>query len=91
MPAPPDLAALLARGIPRDRARLAVRVGELRYEHGWTHHGLAQHAGINGTYLRQVEEGGRNPGLEQLLRLARAFELSSLEQLFGPLPTEDLV
>jgi transcriptional regulator with XRE-family HTH domain len=46
---------------------------------------------MSGTYLRQVEEGARNPGLEQLVRLARAFDLSSLEQLFGPLPTEGLL
>lgn len=66
-------------------------MGELRVGRGWTHHVLGQQAGIHGTYVRQVESGERNPGLEQLLRLARAFQLSSLEQLFGPLPTEELL
>lgn len=84
----PHVQALLLDGIPRDRAVLAARVGELRVARGWTHHVLAQRAGLHGTYLKQMEAGQRNPGLEQLVRLARAFELSSLEQLFGPLPTE---
>lgn len=87
----PRLATLLGQGIPRDRAVLGTRIGELRVHNGWTHHVLGRHAGINGTYVRQLEAGQRNPGLDQLLRLARAFRLSSLEQLFGPLPTEDLV
>jgi transcriptional regulator with XRE-family HTH domain len=82
---------LLARGIPRDRAVLGARIGALRVENGWTHHVMGRKAGINGTYLRQLEVGERNPGLDQLLRLARAFGLSSLEQLFGPLPTEELI
>jgi transcriptional regulator with XRE-family HTH domain len=87
----PQVAVLLRQGIPRDRAVLGARIGELRVKNGWTHHVLGRQAGINGTYVRQLEQGERNPGLDQLLRLARAFRLSSLEQLFGPLPTEDLV
>jgi transcriptional regulator with XRE-family HTH domain len=82
---------MLDNGIPRDRAVLGARVGLLRVENGWTHHVLGQRAGISGTYLRQLEEGQRNPGLDHLLRLARAFNLASLEQLFGPMPTEELV
>lgn len=91
MPPAPVLAELLRRGVARERAVLAVRIGELRVSRGWTHHGLGQRAGSNGTYLRQVENGERNPGLDLLLRLARVFELKSLEQLFGSLPTEDLL
>jgi len=82
---------MMAGGVPRDRAVLGARVGQLRVENGWTHHVLGQRAGMNGTYLKQLEEGQRNPGLDHLLRLARAFNLTSLEQLFGPLPTEELV
>ena len=85
------LGDLLGRGAARERALLAVRLGELRVSRGWTHHGLGQRAGSNGTYLRQLENGERNPGLDLLLRLARVFELKSLEQLFGTLPTEDLL
>lgn len=87
----PRLSDLLTQGIPRDRALLGTRIGQLRARNGWTHHVLARRAGVNGTYLRQLEAGQRNPGLDQLVRLARAFGLSSLEQLFGPLPTEDLM
>lgn len=91
VPSAPNLKSLIGGGIPRDRAVLAVRIGELRVSRGWTHHALGQIAGLHGTYLKEVEQGRRNPSLDQLLRLARAFQLSSLEQLFGPLPTEELI
>ena len=91
IPKAPELQDLLNRNVPRERAVLAIRVGELRASRGWTHYGLGQRAEIHGTYLRQLEKGERDPGLDLLLRLARAFELKSLEQLFGALPTEPLL
>jgi len=91
VPPAPSLQALLAAGVQRDRAVLAVRIGELRVDRGWTHYALGQVAGLHGTYLKEVERGIRNPSLDQLLRLARAFKLISLEQLFGQLPTEELI
>ncbi len=91
MPPAPVLAELLRQGVARERALLAVRVGQLRSSRGWTYHGLGQRAESNGTYLRRLENGESNPGLDLLLRLARVFELKSLEQLFGTLPTEDLM
>jgi transcriptional regulator with XRE-family HTH domain len=91
VPPAPNLENLLANGIPRDRALLAVRVGELRVQQGWTYHVLGQHVTMNGTYLRRLEEGKHDLGLDRMLRLAHVFELSSLEQLFGHLPTEPLI
>jgi transcriptional regulator with XRE-family HTH domain len=77
--------------IPRDRAVLACGVGRLRVEKGWTFNDLSRETGMNGTYLKEIEGGQRDVGLDRLLVLARTFGLVSLEQLFGALPTESLL
>lgn len=56
-----------------------------------TLYGLASRAGLHGTYLRQIEEGTRNPSLEQLVRLAAALEVRTLDELIGPLPLEEVL
>ena len=87
----PDTEAGTAAGVPRVRALLATRVKALREASGATLYGLARRAEIHGTYLRQIEEGSRNPSLEQLVRLAAAFDLRSLDELIGPLPLDDVL
>jgi hypothetical protein len=48
-------------------------------------------ASMHPTYLKRVEQGQISPGLDHLLRLARAFGCQSIEQLFGPLPSESML
>lgn len=88
---PPDLEALVASGVPRGRAAIGVRLGELRFRRGLTRHGLGQQAGMNGTHLMRVELGAASPKLETLAKLANFYGLTTVEQLFGQLPSEELV
>jgi transcriptional regulator with XRE-family HTH domain len=57
------------------------RVRELRDAQEWSQERLAQEAGVNRTYLGDVERGERNLAIENLARLAGAFQLS-LSELF---------
>lgn len=91
VPRAPRAADLVEGGISRDRAILAARIGQLRADAGWTYTELSRQCGMNATYLKQIEAGIRSPGVDRLFALARAFRLQSIEQLFGPLPTEDII
>lgn len=87
----PELRELLEAGIPRGRAVLGVRIGQLRVASGWTYHTLGQQAGMSATNLMRLEWCKVNSKLETLTRLAKVLGLASVEQLFGALPSEDLV
>ena len=84
----PNRAVLLANGIPRDHAELAVRVGELRVAKGWNWGTLAKEAGpgMRNTQIRAIERGTHNPTFSTLMKLARALDLRSLDELLGELP-----
>ena len=48
---------------------------QLREERGWSQEQLAQQAGLNRTYLGEVERGNAIPTLTTVSKLARAFDM----------------
>ncbi len=82
--APPLLEVLLGSGVTRERAFLGVQLGSLRHERGWNWNDLARVAGIRSVQVKGIEEGRRDPGFSTLVRLARALDLRSLDELLGP-------
>ena len=57
-------------------AALGERVKELRERLGWSQEVLAEHSGLDATYVSGIERGLRNPGLNSLDSLARALRVS---------------
>jgi transcriptional regulator with XRE-family HTH domain len=53
--------------------RFAVRIRELRGQHGWSQERLAEEAGIHRTYLGGIETARRNPSLRNIIRIAIAL------------------
>jgi transcriptional regulator with XRE-family HTH domain len=68
-------------GDSADPGRLAfgVRVRHLRLERGLSQERLAEVAGIHRTYMSDIERGERNIGLDNILALARALDVSAAE------------
>lgn len=75
---------LVRVGVSRERALLAVRVSELRVGRDWNWYEAAAQADLKNVQLQEIEEGRRDPEFTTLVRLARAFDLSSLDQLLAP-------
>lgn len=67
------------RGDPR--RRFGRRLADLRRRRDWTQTELAERSGINRTYISGLENGERNIGLLNLVRLADALEVSPIELL----------
>jgi transcriptional regulator with XRE-family HTH domain len=63
------------------RASFGARLRHLRQERGWSQEALALAAGINRTYLGDVERGERNVALDNIGKLAAAFGISLSELL----------
>ena len=61
--------------------QLGMRIRFLRKERSWSIEDLALEASINKNYLCDLENGRRNPSLEILERIAKAFDIS-LSELF---------
>ncbi len=70
-------------GAKRARELLATRLRTLRFMRGWSQDTLASLAGLHRTYISSIERGRRNVGLDNLERLARAFELT-IGEIFTP-------
>ena len=64
--------------------RFGARVRELRVEREWSQEDLGNRAGIHRTYIGAVERGEQNVSLTNIVRIARAFDLT-LAELFAPL------
>ena len=60
-----DLKTLLGMAIKAQRASLGISQEE-----------LAHRAGLDRTYVSDLERGARNPSIESIEKLARALELS---------------
>ncbi len=56
------------------RHLLAQRLRLLRTLRGWSQETLAEQAGLHRTYISGIERGERNLGLDNLDKLARAFQ-----------------
>jgi transcriptional regulator with XRE-family HTH domain len=63
------------------RRNFGTRVRELRTARGLSQEAFAHQAGINRTYLGDIERGQRNVSLENIHRIAVALGLS-LSELF---------
>jgi transcriptional regulator with XRE-family HTH domain len=85
------LSELLGLGISRERAELAVRVATLRLDREWNWTDLATAAKVNGRQISEIESGKRDPRLSTILKIARALELHSLDELLAPLPLSALL
>lgn len=75
--------------------RQAVRVfaallRERREEREWSFGQAEAVSGVTRSHWKKLESGRHQPGLIALLRIQRAFGLSSLDSLFGPLPSQTL-
>lgn len=57
------------------------RIRNLREAEGWSQENLAERSGLHRTYISGVERGVRNPTLEIIGKLAKAFGVSPSELL----------
>lgn len=75
---------LLDCNAPMGRAReaLARRLRLLRSMRGWTQEALADISGLHRTYVSLIERGECNVGIDNIERLAEAFDVG-LAELFG--------
>jgi transcriptional regulator with XRE-family HTH domain len=63
------------------RISFGQQVRHLRRSRGWSQEELAARVGLDRTYIGSVERGERNPGLINIVRLARAMDVP-VKQLF---------
>ncbi|HTW91483.1 MAG TPA: helix-turn-helix transcriptional regulator [bacterium] len=71
-------------GMPDDVVRkVGRRIRELRQKKGWSQEKLAEEAGLHRTYIGQVERGEKNIGVENLFRIAKAFDVEPAYMLRG--------
>ncbi len=63
---------------------LASRLRLLRAVHGWSQETLAELAGLHRTYISSIENEERNVGIDNIERLARAFDITPGELLSPP-------
>jgi len=66
------------------RYRFAAQMLRLRVARGWSQEELASRAGLHRNYIGQVERGNVNLGLDNVERIAQAFEVSALTLLSEP-------
>lgn len=82
----PELEALLDEGVPRVRAKLAIRIASVRNELCWNWATLAAEAGVHHKLIEGIETGVRDPRFSTVVKLALALKLHSLDELLAPLP-----
>ena len=63
------------------RKRLARNLVALRHARGWSQEDLADVAELHRTYVSGIERQVRNPTLDILERLAKAFKITAGELL----------
>jgi transcriptional regulator with XRE-family HTH domain len=57
--------------------RFGLRVRELRASRGLSQETLAELAGVHRTYISSLERGQRNVGLDNILAIAAALDVSA--------------
>lgn len=67
----------------RDRSLFGGSIRRRRQELGLSQEALAHRVGLDRTYVSSVERGERNPGLENILRLAEGLDVPP-SRLFEP-------
>ena len=68
-------------GIPSTRRILAKKIKLLRYSRGWSQGTLAELCGFCRSYIANIESGKHNVSLDNLERIAQAFEVPIAELL----------
>ena len=68
----------------RIRTTLAQKLRFLRFTRGWSQEVLSELAGLHRTYVSSIERGERNVSLDNIEKLADAFDLSVSELLARP-------
>ena len=68
-------------GIPSTRRILAKKIKLLRYSRGWSQETLAELCGFHRSYIANIESGKHNVSIDNLERLAQAFEVPIAELL----------
>jgi transcriptional regulator with XRE-family HTH domain len=63
--------------------RFGIRLKQLRNKQGWTQVYMAEHAGIDRSYISDMENGKKNVCLPTLQVLARCFGISMSKLLSG--------
>jgi transcriptional regulator with XRE-family HTH domain len=58
------------------QTKFGQRIRELRTAKGYSQEKLAEKAGLHWTYVGQIERGGRNPTLKNILKLSKALDMS---------------
>jgi transcriptional regulator with XRE-family HTH domain len=62
---------------------LGQTVAKYRQAKGLSQEALAEKAGLHRTYLSDIERGVRNPGIKNVVRLAKALGISTAELVEG--------
>ena len=68
-------------GIPSTRRILAKKIKLLRATRGWSQETLAELCGFSRSYIANIEAGKHNVSLDNLERIAEAFEVPIAELL----------
>jgi len=68
-------------GITATRRILAKKIKLLRYSHGWSQETLAELCGFHRSYIANIESGKHNVSIDNLERIAQAFEVPIAELL----------
>lgn len=77
--------------VQRAIAAFRGRVRQMRERRGWSLGDAERVSGVTRSHWRKLENGPSEPQLSSLLRIQRAFGLPSVENLFGPMPSERLM
>ena len=65
------------------KERFGVRIRDLRLGHGWSQEYFADHAGINRTFLSQIENGHKEACMSIIEALADSFKMTISELMDG--------
>ncbi len=68
-------------GITSTRRILAKKIKLLRFSRGWSQETLAELCGFSRSYIANIESGKHNLSLDNLERIAEAFEVPIAELL----------
>jgi len=74
----------------RTRRLLAQKLKLLRFTRGWSQEVLAELCGLHRSYISEIERQQINVSLDNLEKLADAFEITASELLSGPRPEDFL-
>lgn len=67
------------------KEKIGHRIKQLREEYSITQEALSQYAELDQSYLSGVENGKRNISIENIEKIANAFDISTKEFFNSPL------